>query len=248
MPTGFAIEPMRMEDVAEVVEIEKACFSTPWPASAYKRELKNLNSTRYLVARHYLTEPLAPLLPAPPKKNGLIARVLPFLKSEIEASPEIPPRNGNPVVGYGGLWLMMDEAHITTLGVSPEYRGKGLGEYLLVGLIDVAMALGASWLTLEVRVSNTVAQNLYKKYTFKEAGVRRKYYTDNDEDAYIMWSDEMTKPGFREKYQSLKTELLEKMATQGQLATPTDPAHPLVVPEIHEGPLIDPPPPLPPEE
>ena len=246
MPTGYTIEPMRLGDVDEVVEIEQACFTTPWPASAYKRELKNPSSTRYLIARHYLTEPPALLPPSAvaPKKTGLISRVLPFLKPETESDSAI--KNPNPVVGYGGLWLMMDEAHITTLGVDPKYRGKGLGEFLLVGLIDVAIALGASWLTLEVRVSNTVAQNLYKKYTFKEAGVRRKYYTDNDEDAYIMWSDDMTKPPFREKYSALKADLLARLAEEHNLAAPagtehpTDPAHPLIVPEIHEGFLINP--------
>ncbi|HEX2914044.1 MAG TPA: ribosomal protein S18-alanine N-acetyltransferase [Chloroflexia bacterium] len=250
MPTGFAIEPMRMEDIPEVVEIERVCFSMPWPASAYKRELKNPNSTRYLVARHYLTEP--PALTPPPiqKKPGLIERVLPFLKNGSDSIVENGPKNPNPIIGYGGLWLMMDEAHITTLGVSPEYRGRGLGEFLLVGLIDVAMALGASWLTLEVRVSNTVAQNLYNKYTFKEAGVRRKYYTDNNEDAYIMWSDELTKPAFKEKYKTLKAELLQRMAKNGDLAAPagsavqTDPAQPLVEHDFEvEKPLTPPDPP-----
>lgn len=249
MPTGFAIETMRIEDIPEVVEIERACFAMPWPASAYKRELKNPNATRYLVARHYLSEPAARPEDIQEKKPGLISRLLPFLKINETETTDNATRNPNPVVGYGGLWLQLDEAHVTTLGVAPEYRGKGLGEFLLVGLIDVAMALGASWLTLEVRVSNTVAQNLYKKYTFKEAGTRRKYYTDNNEDAYIMWSDELTKPEFREKYKTLKAELLERLARQGELAAPAgsqpivNPAQPLVVPEIHEGPLVEPPPP-----
>ncbi len=240
MPAGFAIEPMRFEDIPEVVEIERVCFTTPWPASAYRRELKNQNSTRYLIVRHYLTEPPAASNSINlPRKPNLISRVLPFLKTE-DPGDAAGPANPNPVVGYGGLWLMMDEAHVTTLGVAPLYRGKGLGEFLLVGLIDVALALEASWLTLEVRVSNIVAQNLYKKYSFKEAGVRRKYYTDNNEDAFIMWSDELTKLSFREKYKSLKAELLKKMATDGELAAPsgqaavTDPDHPLAVPEANK--------------
>ncbi len=239
MPTGFAVETMHIADIPEVVEIEKACFTTPWPASAYRRELKSPSSTRYLVVRHYLTEPSARPEVSHEKKSGLISRLLPFLKpGDTEEAAENGPKNPNPVVGYGGLWLMMDEAHITTLGVAPEYRGKALGEFLLIGLIDVALALGASWLTLEVRVSNTVAQNLYKKYTFKETGRRYKYYTDNNEDAFIMWSDELTKLSFREKYKTLKTELLEKLARQGELAAPAgsplpvNPARPLVVPEL----------------
>lgn len=240
MPTGFAIEPMRLEDIPEVVEIERACFAMPWPASAYKRELKNPSSTRYLVCRHYVAEPALPSLDPPShRKNSFVSKVLPFLKPDQEVSPAHAP-NPNPLVGYGGLWLMMDEAHITTIGVSPEYRGKGLGEFLLIGLIDVAMALGASWLTLEVRVSNKTAQNLYEKYTFKVSGRRKGYYTDNNEDAYIMWSDEITKLAFREKYKQLKAELLNKLANRTELAAPagtpvqTDPARPLVTPQEQE--------------
>ena len=241
MPTGFAIEPMRLEDIPEVVEIERACFAMPWPASAYKRELKNPTSTRYLVCRHYLTEPPALILEPPqPKKTSFVSKVLPFLKSEADSTHAGSQPNPNPLVGYGGLWLMMDEAHITTLGVSPEFRGKGLGEFLLIGLIDVAMALGASWLTLEVRVTNKTAQKLYEKYTFKVSGTRKGYYTDNNEDAYIMWSDELTKLSFREKYKTLKSELLAKLANRHELAAPTgaavqtDPAHPLVTPQAQE--------------
>ncbi len=241
MPTGFAIEPMTMEDIPEVVEIERACFAMPWPASAYKRELKNPSSTRYLVCRNYLAEPPAPVLDLlPPKKTSFVSRVLPFLKSDGASAHASRKPNPNPLVGYGGLWLMMDEAHITTLGVNPEYRGKGLGEFLLIGLIDVAMALGASWLTLEVRVTNISAQKLYEKYTFKVSGTRKGYYTDNNEDAYIMWSDELTKLSFREKYKSRKAELLTKLANRTELAAPagtlvqTDPAHPLVTPQAQE--------------
>ena len=212
----------------------------PWPASAYKRELKNPTSTRYLVCRHYLAEPALPSLDLPHhRKSSFVSRVLPFLKSDLE-TVQVSTPNPNPLVGYGGLWLMMDEAHITTLGVSPDYRGKGLGEFLLIGLIDVAMALGASWLTLEVRVSNKTAQNLYEKYTFKVSGRRKGYYTDNNEDAYIMWSDEITKLSFREKYKELKADLLTKLAGRTELAAPagmpvkTDPAQPLVTPQEQE--------------
>lgn len=233
---SFAIEVMRAEDIPEVVEIERDCFTMPWPASAYKRELKNPKSTRYLVARHYLDN--SPLLfkPAPDphtngrdKKQALLHSLLPFFFKDEEGTEH--KRNPNPIIGYGGVWLMMDEAHITTLGVSPAYRGKGIGEFLLVGLIDVAMQLGASWLTLEVRVSNTVAQSLYRKYTFKEAGVRKKYYTDNNEDAYIMWSDEITKLSFREKYAQLKKELFVRLEAEGNLSANTNSATPLVSPE-----------------
>ncbi len=231
---GFAIEPMRSEDIDEVVEIERACFTMPWPPSAYKRELKNPKSTRYLVARHYLNSKQMLFKPglepsSISRRSGLLHSLLPFFFKDEEGNEH--KRNENPIIGYGGIWLMLDEAHITTLGVSPQYRGKGIGEFLLVGLIDVAMQLGASWLTLEVRVSNTVAQNLYQKYTFKEAGVRKKYYTDNNEDAYIMWSDEITKAGFREKYAQLKKELFARLEADGYLSANTDASAPLIKPD-----------------
>ncbi len=236
---AFAIEPMQAEDIPEVVEIEKICFTTPWPASAYKKELRNLKSTRYVVVRHYKTAPEAPA-PVATKRNTFIANLLGLLGKEEEPTPVAP--NPNPVVGYAGLWMMMDEAHITTVGVDPNYRGKHLGELLLVGLIDVAMQLGASWLTLEVRVSNVVAQNLYKKYAFKEAGVRRKYYTDNNEDAYIMWSEEITKSSFRQKYFHLKADLLARLSQEEGILPGMVVSQPLIKAEISEEPLVPPPP------
>ncbi len=219
----FAIEPMKMEDIPEVVEVERACFTMPWPASAYKRELKNPKSTRYLVARHYIhpTGPgskpgLVNDSQALNKRNGLLHSLLPFMFNDEEGAEH--QRNHNPVIGYGGVWLMMDEAHITTLGVSPKYRGQSIGELLLAGLIEVAFELGASWLTLEVRVSNIIAQKLYEKYTFRQAGLRKKYYTDNNEDAYIMWSDEITKLSFRENFFQQKKNLLARLEAKGHLS------------------------------
>jgi ribosomal-protein-alanine N-acetyltransferase len=91
---------------------------------------------------------------------------------------------------------MTDEAHVTTIASHPEMRGKGVGELLLVSLIHRAMEIGARWMTLEVRASNAVAQNLYRKYTFKEMGVRRRYYSDNGEDALVMWTDALDSDGF----------------------------------------------------
>lgn len=91
------------------------------------------------------------------------------------------------VVGYGGFWLIVGECHITNIAVDSDYRGHGIGNLLVEGLILLANALECSSMTLEVRESNIVAQNLYKKYNFKEAGIRPKYYSDVGEDAIIMW-------------------------------------------------------------
>lgn len=91
------------------------------------------------------------------------------------------------VVGYCGVWVIMDEAHITNIAVHPDFRGKKIGEMLLRHVISLSMAYGATKMTLEVRVTNLVAQSLYKKLGFKETGIRKGYYSDNHEDALIMW-------------------------------------------------------------
>ncbi len=92
------------------------------------------------------------------------------------------------MIGYGGMWIIIDEAHVTNIAVCPAYRGRKFGERLLRRLIAEAIAQGAGKMTLEVRVSNYQAQGLYRKLGFADAGLRRGYYTDNQEDALIMWA------------------------------------------------------------
>ncbi len=115
------------------------------------------------------------------------------------------------VVGYGGIWLMVDEAHITTFAVLPLFRRRKVGERLLQRIFDVADEVGAEWLTLEVRVSNVAAQKLYEKYGFRRAGIRRRYYSDNSEDALIMWTDRLRDRAVRERIRKLR-EALERDA------------------------------------
>ncbi|HHY71878.1 MAG TPA: ribosomal protein S18-alanine N-acetyltransferase [Bacillus bacterium] len=91
------------------------------------------------------------------------------------------------VIGYCGMWIILDECHITNVAVLPEYRGRKLGEVLLKQVIDFSKSLGVRLITLEVRVSNVVAQKLYKKYGFQAGGIRKNYYADNHEDALVMW-------------------------------------------------------------
>ena len=91
------------------------------------------------------------------------------------------------VAGYAGIWLIMDEGHITNIAVAKKYRGQGVGKYLMMGLIDYCKKLGVPNMTLEVRESNIIAQNLYKMYGFLDCGIRPNYYADDHEDAVIMW-------------------------------------------------------------
>lgn len=94
---------------------------------------------------------------------------------------------GGKAIGYGGMWKVFDEGHITNVAVHPEFRGKGIGGALIEILIDEADRSGIKHITLEVRRSNEVARRLYTKNGFKESGVRKAYYADNGEDALIMW-------------------------------------------------------------
>lgn len=93
------------------------------------------------------------------------------------------------IIGYAGMWTIMDEAHVTNIAIREAYRGRRLGEKLLIQLMDWALELGMIRMTLEVRVSNEPAQNLYRKMGFTSAGVRKGYYSDNNEDAMIMWCE-----------------------------------------------------------
>lgn len=91
------------------------------------------------------------------------------------------------VVGFAGMWIIIDEAHITNIAVHPEYRGFGIGAILLDSLLSICRLENVTAITLEVRVSNQRAINLYKKFGFVEEGIRKSYYEDNKEDALIMW-------------------------------------------------------------
>lgn len=91
------------------------------------------------------------------------------------------------VIGYCGLWMIIDESHITNIAILPEYRGQKLGDALLKEVIEQAKELGAKTMTLEVRVSNEVAKQLYRKHGFQNGGIRKGYYSDNQEDGLVMW-------------------------------------------------------------
>ena len=108
--------------------------------------------------------------------------------------------SGSEIVGYGGMWRMYDEAHVTTIGVRRDLHHSGYGRILFAGLVQAAYDMGAKWITLEVRASNDNAMRMYEGYGFKVIGRRRGYYTDNGEDAIVMWSDSVYSPRFRQAY------------------------------------------------
>ena len=144
---------MRLDDIDQVILIDRLSFSLPWPASAFRHELTNNPSSLLWVA-------------------------------------ELDLADGSPcVVGAVVVWMILDEAHIATLAVHPDYRRQGISQLLLVIVLRQAIERGAALATLEVRANNLAAQALYKKFRFEIVGRRPRYYQDNYEDALIMTID-----------------------------------------------------------
>ena len=108
--------------------------------------------------------------------------------------------NGN-LMGYAGTWQILEEAHLTNIAVSPDFRRRKVAESWLAVVIDECRKNGIKYITLEVRVSNTPAINLYEKYGFKSLGTRKGYYQNNNEDALIMWTENMFYDKFKVKYE-----------------------------------------------
>lgn len=120
------------------------------------------------------------------------------------------------VVGYIGAQVILDEAHITTFGVHPEVRQQGIGERLFADAIRHAVTSGVRRLTLEVRASSEAPQRLYRKYGFTPVSRRPRYYSDNNEDAIVMWVEDTTRLGFR-------TLLEERLAALSPADGPNEP-------------------------
>jgi [ribosomal protein S18]-alanine N-acetyltransferase len=211
--TAFVVEPMRVEHIPAVSAIERLSFPQPWPQNAYRREIQENRMAHYIVVRRLGDQPeLRQELP-PTSANDLIGRISRFLKApEAPRSPELEDELRS-IVGYAGIWVMTDEAHVTTIASHPDVRGMGVGELLLVALVHRAIEVGARWMTLEVRASNSIAQTLYRKYTFKEMGVRRRYYSDNGEDALVMWTDALDSDTFQTALERNERKLAEHIGS-----------------------------------
>jgi ribosomal-protein-alanine N-acetyltransferase len=116
----------------------------------------------------------------------------------------VAARIAGSVVGYAGLMLQLDEAHVTTIAVDPAWQRCKVGSRMLVHLARSARAEGARHLTLEVRVSNTRAQAMYEKFGFVEAGIRKDYYTDVREDAIVMWAYDIDSAAYAERLAAIE--------------------------------------------
>ncbi len=135
-------------------------------------------------------------------------------------------RKTGHLCGYSGFWLIGEEAHITTLAVHPDFRRHYIGERLLVHDINKAEKAGASWMTLEVRLSNEAAKQLYYKYGFKSLGIRRNYYQDNNEDALVLWTENMNSADFKTLIKKRTEELQERIESALNRPAQADPVVP----------------------
>jgi ribosomal-protein-alanine N-acetyltransferase len=193
--TYYIIRPMKYEDIPQVTQIDREAFPGEWvfrSQSAYKQDLDN-PSIRYIVACN--------------KKDasgseGQAMRKLPWFKRLFSYEHRLNvPEN---IVGFSGFWMMMKEAHIIAIGVKDSYRRLGIGEGLLVATIELAQISRTNVVTLEVRASNEIAQELYKKYGFRAVGRRLRYYSSDGEDAIIMSTDNIASMPFQASFQQLK--------------------------------------------
>jgi len=193
--TYYVIRPMDYEDIPQVAQIDREAFPGEWvfrSQSAYKQDLNN-PSVRYIVACNKRDGS---------ESEGQEPQKPPWFKRLFGAERHINvPEN---IVGFSGFWMMMKEAHIIAIGVRDGYRRLGIGEGLLIATIELAQILNAHVVTLEVRASNKVAQELYKKYGFRVTGRRLKYYSSDGEDAIIMSTDNIGSLSFQTSLQELK--------------------------------------------
>lgn len=182
---------MRLDDIDTIVTIDREAFETAWSARSYAYEVSESTYSHMLV----LEKNHASMQASKGWRrffSGLSANSLPQ----------------HEIIGYGGLWLISDEAHISTIATHHTWRGQGYGELLLVAMIQRALTLNAAYVVLEVRVSNTRAQNLYHKYEFQVVDTKKGYYRDNGEDAYDMRLDLCDKDilaRFKERLAAIKT-------------------------------------------
>lgn len=210
-PLPVTVRRLRVEDIDQVIAIEKEAFSPLWVSSSFKRDINNKRAN-YLVACFDEDVPPEEILadidadqsgqeeePQPPKLWSRVLRKFGF------SPTDEPEESGGAfdVAGYVSVWYQGDEAHITEIAVKETLRGRGVGELLLIGSLKAAIEYGSKVMTLEARVSNFIAHRLYQKYNFKSVGIRKAYYSDNREDAVIM----TTSPIDTEEYGTLFTSL-----------------------------------------
>jgi [ribosomal protein S18]-alanine N-acetyltransferase len=210
LATRQALRPMRLDDIQQVLEIERESFPTMWPPTAYKRELEQNRLAHYFIVVQGDAAFSAPDVAGLEDHYGPFGRLFGELRHILgtEEEREIPPpdQRAELVTGVLGVWLLADEAHIVTVAVRESHRRHGIAELLLLSTIQLAQSKGQELVTLECRVSNEAALSLYDKYGFERVGLRPRYYSDNHEDAYVLSLNNLPSRGFQARLRELRAE------------------------------------------
>jgi ribosomal-protein-alanine N-acetyltransferase len=202
---------MYREDVDQVTAIDREAFPTQWPPANYKHEMRN-RLAHYIVACDD-EKPIEQPGVKESSENGfarLASGLRRLFSRDLSSNEGKSSLTGHYIVGFVGFWIMADEAHITSIAVRENYRRQGIGELLMVAVMDMAKDLKARIVTLEVRVSNTGAQKLYSRYGFTRVGIRKGYYTDNREDAVVMSTENIASVSYTARFSKLKEALSRK--------------------------------------
>ncbi|MGF1506909.1 MAG: ribosomal protein S18-alanine N-acetyltransferase [Chloroflexi bacterium] len=193
------LRPMRLADIEEVIVLNRLGFSLPWARSTYRYEIaKNDRSTMLVMENAAEQKPRSERQP-----NGWLQQLFGFKPAQESETGKL--------IGYAGFWQVLDEAHISTITVHPDWRGKNLGELMLWKMITLAIEQDANKVTLEVRVSNAVAKALYFKYGFEIVGIRHRYYRDNNENADIMMVEPLDDE-YQARLKTFEADLLDRIA------------------------------------
>jgi ribosomal-protein-alanine N-acetyltransferase len=212
--TRFFVRSMRIADIPQVLEVERESFPSMWPPTAFKRELQQNRLAHYIVvvehdpSRQPAVPSEEPEADRPPTGVGKLWGEIRHFLGVDETSVGLPPIEQRPelIIGFIGVWMLPDEAHIVTVAVRDSHRRKGIGELLLISAIELAQAKEQALVTLECRVTNEPALALYEKYGFEQVGLRPRYYSDNHEDAYVLTVSSVLTERFQRLFDRLKAE------------------------------------------
>ena len=207
----YQIRLMQRGDVIPVTEIDREAFPDLWPPVNYQHEIRG-QLTHYLVACD--TGVVATPVNQPEKAlSGFVRQVKELLGNRQPTYYETPGQREPDIIGFIGFWVLADEAHVTGIAVRKGRRGQGIGERLLLEALDLARELKARKVTLEVRVSNPIAQQLYRKCGFVSRGIRANYYNNNDENALSMTIADLTLASLQQHLSRLKKDHHQRWGT-----------------------------------
>jgi ribosomal-protein-alanine N-acetyltransferase len=199
------LQPLKENHLNEVVELDKLSLGGLWTLEGYQSELSSPNSCLLglsLIHSSNLSLKESPKVLVSPLASAVSHELTYSTASAIYQEQ---------LIGCGCFWQILEEAHITLLAIHPDYQGQGLGQLLLYALLEDAVKRKLERATLEVRESNQVALSVYKKFGFRVAGKRKKYYQSTEEDALVLWRGDLHHPSFQQDLATWQQALINKL-------------------------------------